>query len=147
MRYFFFYGTLMAGSDNPVARAVHARLRDAGPATATGALHAVPDSEGWYPALLPGAASVRGHLYEIAPDFTAEDLARADAYENVDPQDEAGSLYRRTEITVDRRDGGAVEAEAYFFNQPLPAGSRSIEDGDFRAWLAREGVPAFKGTR
>ena len=35
---FFFYGTLIAGNDNPVAARAHGLLRDLGPATARGGI-------------------------------------------------------------------------------------------------------------
>lgn len=62
---FFFYGTLLDGSDNPVARSIHAKLVAEGPATARGELHAITDPEGWFPALLPGEGEIRGGLYRV----------------------------------------------------------------------------------
>jgi gamma-glutamylcyclotransferase (GGCT)/AIG2-like uncharacterized protein YtfP len=136
---FFFYGTLIAGSENRVARTVHAQLRDLGPATASGALHAVATPEGWYPVLLPGVAPVHGRLYETAPGFGEADLAALDAWEDFDATDPAGSLYIRATLIVADADEATHEAQGYRFNRPLPAGTRLIEDGDFRAWIAREG--------
>lgn len=140
---FFFYGTLIAGSGNPVATAAHALLRDLGPAKATGALYAVPDPEGWYPALLPGGGAVHGRLYEAREHFDVRALALLDAYEDCDPADHAGSLYLRETIVVMRMGGECAEAQAYRFNQPLPADARPIPNGDFRAWLAREGLDPY----
>ncbi len=133
----FFYGTLIAGQDNPVATTAHNRLRDLGPATACGRLYAIDDPQGWYPALLPGEGTVHGWLYETTASFGAPDLARLDAYEDFDPSDSAGSLYVREEITV-TAGAAPIDAQAYRFNQPLPAGARTIPDGDFAAWIARE---------
>jgi gamma-glutamylcyclotransferase (GGCT)/AIG2-like uncharacterized protein YtfP len=144
---FFFYGTLMAGSDNPMARFVHERMRPLGRAETHGALHAVPDPEGWYPALLPGKGVARGMLYEADARFTAADLARLDAYEDYDTAQPEASLYIREPLRVTGPDGMTVTAEAYCFARPLPEGSLPIPDGDFRAWLAEAGVTAFAGRR
>lgn len=136
---FFFYGTLIAGSGNPAATAAHALLRELGPATTEGHLHAIPDPLGWYPALLPGAGTVHGRLYEAAPGFGEAELARLDAYEDFDPADSSESLYLREMIGL----SGGGEAQAYRFNQPLPPAARPIPGGDFRAWLAREGLKPY----
>lgn len=140
---FFFYGTLLDGSDNPVARAVHALLAPVGPATVRGALHAVPDAAGWFPALLAGHDAVHGRIYAARGHFTPADLARMDAYEDYDPARPAASLYLRRAIMVDDR----TRAEAYLFNQPLPGGSTPIPHGDFRRWLRESGKPQFGGLR
>ena len=140
---FFFYGTLIGGSDNPVAAAAHALLRDLGPATARGALYAVGEAEGWYPVLLSGAGAVHGRLYEAAPGFGEADLAALDAYEDFDPADPAGSLYIRSTILVTAVDGAFREAQAYGFNGQLPPGAQAIPDGDFRAWILREGLRPY----
>ena len=140
---FFFYGTLLDGSDNPVARDIHALLAPLGQASVRGALHAVPDAHGWFPALLPGDGPAQGRLYEARAHFTPADLARMDAYEDYDPARPEASLYLRR--TVELAGGGS--AEAYLFNQPLPAGSREIPHGDFRRWLAESGEAQFSGLR
>jgi gamma-glutamylcyclotransferase (GGCT)/AIG2-like uncharacterized protein YtfP len=144
---FFFYGTLLDGSDNPVARSIHAKLAPEGPATALGALHAIPDPEGWFPAMLPGGGAIHGGLYRATGDFTEADLVRMDAYEDCDPDSPAAALYRRAEVLVLTADAKTVPAQAYLFNQPLPDGSRPVPDGDFRAWLVAEGLAQFGGTR
>jgi len=140
---FFFYGTLIAGSGNPAEEAAHALLRDLGPATARGALYAVGEAEGWYPVLLSGAGAVHGRLYEAAPGFGETDLAALDAYEDFDPADPAGSLYIRAAIVVTDSNDAFREAQAYSFNRPLPPGAQAIADGDFTAWIAREGLPPY----
>ena len=139
MMRFFFYGTLIAGSGNRMARLVQERLRFVGPGAARGTLHAIADPRGWYPALLRGGGEVRGMIYEAPPDFTAADLARLDAYEDYDPASPAASLYLRVPVMVTP----AGTAQAYIYNRLLPAGSRPIPGGDFRAWLAAEGLRAF----
>lgn len=144
---FFFYGTLLAGSANPVAAELHAKLTPLGMATARGALHAVPDPLGWFPALVPGEAAVRGMVYQARGDFGAEDLARMDAYEDFDPAAPESSLYVRRTLAVTTGDGARVEAEAYVWNRPLPDGARPIPGGDFREWLSAEGLAQFAGLR
>lgn len=145
---FFFYGTLQAGSDNPVARMVHALLEPLGVAQVAGALYAVPDPDGWYPALLPGTDVVHGQLYRTRAGFDAAALERMDAYEDFRPGDPAGSLYVRGEAALlDGGSGGGGTVQVYRFNQPLLAGSLPLPGGDFRAWLTESGKAAFAGRR
>jgi gamma-glutamylcyclotransferase (GGCT)/AIG2-like uncharacterized protein YtfP len=144
---FFFYGTLLDGSDNPVAHSIHAKLETEGPATTRGSLHAIPDPEGWFPAMLPGTGEVQGALYRATARFTASDLARMDAYENCDPANREAALYSREEVVVTTHEGTAFRAQAYLFGQPLPDEAVPIANGDFRAWLAAEGLVPFGGTR
>ena len=145
--HWFFYGTLVAGNPNPVAAAIHAALEPIGPAWTSGALFAIPDPAGWFPALMAGDDAVSGALYRAGADFDAELLARMDAYEDFDPADRAGSLYRRKCITVRTEDGAEVEANAYLWNRTLPAGALRIGGGSFGAWLAETGNPVFGATR
>jgi len=144
---FFFYGTLLAGNANPVARDIHRLLRAAGPATIAGSLHGVPDDTGWFPALLAGEGKVHGQLYETLTGFDAAALARMDAYEDYLPDDPAGSLYLRRAESAILPDGSAREVQVYAFNQPLPADARPIPGGDFSTWLAETGLPVFTATR
>ena len=72
----FFYGTLVDGSDNDMARAVHALVRRIGPATVRGSLFAVPDAQGWFPALIAGEGTVHGALYEATSELSAAELAQ-----------------------------------------------------------------------
>jgi len=140
---FFFYGTLLAGRDNPFAAAAHAVLRPLGPATVRGRLYALPDPQGWYPALLPGEGTTQGALYESTEHFGEADLARIDAYEDYHPENPAASLYVREILPASMADGASHKAQAYFFNQPLPPGSMPIAGGDFAAWLAISGFRAL----
>jgi gamma-glutamylcyclotransferase (GGCT)/AIG2-like uncharacterized protein YtfP len=144
---FFFYGTLLDGSDNPVARDVHRLLERVGNATAGGNLVAIPDAQGWFPGLIAGEGLVRGTLYRTRGDFTQADLARLDAYEDVIADDPARSLYRRVSLDVCLGDGSPHIAQAYLFNQPIPPGSLPIPGGSFRNWLAERGETAFSGLR
>jgi gamma-glutamylcyclotransferase (GGCT)/AIG2-like uncharacterized protein YtfP len=109
-----------------------------------GTLYAVPDPDGWYPALLPGADVVHGQLYRAGAGFDAAALDRMDAYEDYRPDDPAGSLYIRGEAALL---GGGSIAQVYRFNQPLLAGSLPLPGGDFRAWLTGSGAVAFAGRR
>lgn len=141
---FFFYGTLMAGSGHPVARALHARLLPLGGATVPGALFAIPDPLGWYPALLPGDGLVHGMLHASGPDFAAEDLAAIDAFEDFDPADPSGSLYCRVALPVRPAQGQSATAQVYRYNRPLPAGALPIPGGDFAAFARTRGLPVFE---
>ena len=78
---FFFYGTLIDGSDNPMSGWVHDLLCPLGHATCVGVLHAIPNPEGWYPAMMGGEGTVHGRLYAAREGFGPDDLARLDAYE------------------------------------------------------------------
>jgi len=144
---FFFYGTLLAGSANPVAESIHAKLMPVGMASAAGALWAIPDPLGWFPALVAGDGEVRGMVYEGGGDFGRADLARMDAYEDFDPADPQASLYLRRALAATVDGGAPGTAEAYVWIQSLPEGARAIPGGDFRAWLAAEGLAQFTGLR
>lgn len=144
---FFFYGTLLAGSDNPVAKAIHEKLEPEGPATVCGSLYAIPDTEGWFPALVPGGDEIRGAIYRAGDRFGADDLAQMDRYEDCGPLSDPSSLYRRAEMAAVAKDGSSVRVQVYLFNQPLPKGELPIVSGDFREWLKKAGLPAFGGLR
>jgi len=135
---FFFYGTLIDPTANAMARRVHERMAVIGPATVAGLIHAVPDPDGWYPVLVPGHGTVRGVLCETGPAFNADDLAALDAYEGFEPAVPAASHYVRCDVPT-----SFGPAQAYLFNQPLPAGAVPICNGDFRAWLRETGHSPF----
>ena len=143
----FLYGTLIDGSDNPMARAVHRLLIPLGPATVRGSLFAVPDPQGWFPALIAGDGLVHGRLYEATDSLSPEELARLDVYEEFDPQDQAASLYVRVALPVTDETGAARTAEVYRYNRSLPTGSCAIASGDFRDWIVTRGETAFAGHR
>ena len=149
--HFFFYGTLVAGNPNPVAVAIHAALEPLGPAQTGGILYAIPDPAGWFPALVakdePGNHGVSGALYRAGAAFDADLLARMDAYEDFDPADCAGSLYRRESIAVRTDDGAGIEAAAYLWNRALPQGAERVHGGHLATWLAETGNPVFEATR
>jgi len=143
--HFFFYGTLIAGSGNSAEQEAHARLRLVGQASVNGALWAIPDADGWYPALVPGPGRVHGVLYAAADGFGPEDLARLDAWEDFRPENPAESLYVRVEVQAFDAAGASFSAQAYCFQQPLPERARAIADGDFPAWLTAHGYSAYRG--
>ena len=137
---FFFYGTLQAGSGNAVARSLQGLVRPLAPASVKGALFAIPEAQGWYPALAPdGQGTVHGTLSQALPHFTARDLARMDAWEDYDPARPDLSLYLRCKVALD----GGGEAQAYVWNRPLPGDAIRIAHGDFRRWLAESGFEEF----
>lgn len=142
---FFFYGTLGEGMDNPVIRAIRPKLMPGRAARVRGVLDAIPDRNGWYPALTPAddGPQVRGMVYETGLAFTADDLAALDAYEAYDPTDEPGSQYVRRPIEATCDDGDTVRAEVYVFNAALPADARRIEQPSFAAFLAAHGLKAL----
>ena len=143
---FFFYGTLIAGSGNATARAVHDRLRPIGPGSVSGALWAIPDDAGWYPALVPGdAGQAHGMLYAATDRFGPDDLARLDAWEDYRPHQLTASRYLREEMQVGDPAGAHVAAQAYRYNQPLPRDARRIVRGDFQAWLDATGFRPYGG--
>ena len=133
---FFLYGTLMAGIANPVAQDLHRRLRRGEPSSARGALFAIPDPDGWYPALLADAAGglVRGMIHEALPAFGAADLAALDAYE--------GAEYRRQAIPV-CEGAQAIMAEAWLWRGPLPEHAVPLPHGDFARFLEERGLPVY----
>ncbi|WP_295635999.1 gamma-glutamylcyclotransferase family protein [Novosphingobium sp.] len=146
-RHLFFYGTLVAGNPNLVAAAIHAALEPLGPARTGGVLYAIPDPAGWFPALVAGVGEVKGALYRAGAGFDTELLARMDAYEDFEPADRAGSLYRRESITVRTDDGAVIEAAAYLWNRAFPPGAERVHGGHFATWLAETGHPVFEATR
>ena len=123
----FVYGVLREGlGDWPF-------LAGIGPgqaATASGALFAIPDPQGWYPALVPGEGTVIGAVRDAA----RVDMAAVDAFEGAD--------YTRRPIPV-RCAGETLVAEAYLWAAPLPSGAPQIAHGDFVRWLAETGNAPF----
>lgn len=142
----FLYGTLADPAANPVAAALHRLLEPGTPASVAGALYAIPDPAGWYPALLPGIGRRRVHgvVCTCTARFTPADLARLDAYEDCRSDDPAGSEYRRGQVTAYLAPAGRpVEAMAYCYARPLPTDGVFLPDGDFAAWLAATGHAPF----
>jgi len=142
---FFFYGTLVAGNANAVARSVQGRLVAIGPARTSGLLYGIEDSAGWYPALVAGEGVVWGQLYAAAESFSADDLSALDGYENCDPMRPDDSDYERLSIAVTDEKGMSHAAQAYRWQRPLPADAVLIGGGDFARWLGANGYSAYAG--
>lgn len=143
-RRFFFYGTLLAGMETALTRRVHAHLQPLAPAQVRGQLVAIPDPDGWYPALLPGPGRVKGMLYTARPSFSRATLGELDAYEGCCPRAHAGSEYRRAAIGARLEDGRYRAAQGYLYARPLPRGSRELPGGDFARWLEETGALPFR---
>ena len=143
---FFFYGTLMAGAGNPVARTLHRRLRAGIAATVRGRLVAVRDPLGWYPALVPGNGQVRGRLHATRPGFSPRDLALIDGWEGYDPARPHAGDYARVALAV-RAGGGAARAQGYVWCGRLPAGCVPVPRGDFAAFLAARRARGYQEGR
>ena len=135
---FFFYGTLSEGMDNPVIAAIRPKLGRARAATVAGKLYAIPERDGWYPALMAGDGVVEGFLYETGPAFGTEDLALLDRYEAFDPADPEACEYVREPIAVRAGDWEGT-AEAYRYAAALPPTARPIAEPSFAAFLAANG--------
>lgn len=144
VRRFFFYGTLLHGSENRVARRAHRALVSLGPARVRGRLYAIPDRRGWYPALVSGAGWVHGYLYAARRGFSPADLARLDAYEQCWPGNRMASQYWREAIMVRHGSGRRFHAQVYRHVANLPRGATEITGGDFREWLKAKGGRPFR---
>ncbi|MBH0114709.1 gamma-glutamylcyclotransferase [Novosphingobium sp. YJ-S2-02] len=152
---FFFYGTLMACSEHPLARRLHRLLRSLGPGYLPGRLVALPDRKGWYPALTDGEGRVAGEVYvPRRGSLTPHELAALDRYEGCLRNARLRSDYWRATLGArlvarvglqgaDLRPRLAVQA--YVWSGVLPRAAVPIEDGDFAAWLARTGARAYAG--
>ncbi|MFM7403569.1 MAG: gamma-glutamylcyclotransferase [Erythrobacter sp.] len=127
----FVYGVLREGlGDWPFLAGLGPGLA----ATTTGTLFAIPDPEGWYPALLPGEGTITGAVHTC----DGVDLAAVDAFEGAD--------YARETIPVWAQ-GEMILADAYLWTAPLPAGVEPIAHGDFARWLAETGRAPFAGRQ
>ncbi|MFN7157460.1 MAG: gamma-glutamylcyclotransferase [Erythrobacter cryptus] len=129
----FFYGVLLQGS------AVWPILRGLGPgraATTRGALYALPDPLGWYPALIPGDGAGAGLILGRVHRAGEIDLGALDAFEGAD--------YVRRPVPV-AVEGQSLWAEAYVWAMPLPLGAEPIVHGDFSRWLSETGRAPYRG--
>lgn len=123
----FLYGTLQPQADTPMGDWVARRMVQDKAACVSGAIHAVCDRGGWYPALVParGAQWVVGTLCDLS--LRAGELAMLDRYE--------GDEYRRARIAAYDARGRAGRAMVYMWRAPMPHGAERIAGGNFLEWL------------
>ncbi|MFW5633964.1 MAG: gamma-glutamylcyclotransferase family protein [Erythrobacter sp.] len=130
----FFYGVLREGvGDWPFL----AGLGLGSQASVQGALFAIPDPAGWYPALVLTRAGHATNVVGSLHDAGGVDLAAIDAFE--------GPQYERMAVRVDGWEAGGSEAQAYVWTGELPEGAQAIAHGDFAAWLAETRRSAYAG--
>ncbi|MGB3711970.1 MAG: gamma-glutamylcyclotransferase family protein [Erythrobacter sp.] len=131
----FFYGVLREGvGDWPFLEG----LGLGAPATVDGALFAIPDAGGWYPALVLTQARYATAIHGTLHEAGSVNLAAIDAFEGQD--------YARQEVAVDGWEaGGETRAQAYIWTGDLPDGAEPIPHGDFVRWLEETGRRAFAG--
>lgn len=123
----FFYGVLLQGAEQwPFLQG----LGEGRAAHTQGALYAIPDPQGWYPALIAGQGTVQGSVF----DAGKVDLAAIDHFE--------GEEYSGRPIMVDAG-GYATPAQAYLWQGVLPKKAERIAHGDFNRWLKEGGRAAF----
>jgi gamma-glutamylcyclotransferase (GGCT)/AIG2-like uncharacterized protein YtfP len=129
----FLYGVLREGvGDWPFL----AGLGLGATATTTGALYAIPDPGGWFPALILTQARFSTIVHGTLHEAGSVDLAPIDAFEGAD--------YARTSVPVDGWDArGRTLADAYVWTADLPAGAEPIAHGDFVRWLEETGNRPF----
>lgn len=125
----FFYGVLREGvGDWPFLKG----LGLGSPATTQGALFAIPDPGGWYPALVLTQARFATNVVGTLHEAGDVDLNVVDAFEGPD--------YTRQPVPVDGWSGfGDTEAQAYVWTAELPEGAEPIVHGDFVRWLKETG--------
>lgn len=125
----FVYGTLMRGFDHPMAKLLASGAAYLGEASCRGRLYLVAH----YPGLLCSALAadmVYGDLFRMRePDRL---LAALDDYEEVGPDHEQPTLYRRELLPVTSGDGSIVQAWTYIYNRPVNEAQR-IASGRFLA--------------
>ena len=122
----FVYGTLRRGEKNH-ADHLAGRYGAWTPATLRGRLFFEP-REG-YPYLLPGRETVRGEVFELAPDTAAATLRALDRLEDYDPANESASLYLRRRADARLADGQRLRVWVYYWNGPEIG--EPVPDGDF----------------
>lgn len=129
----FLYGVLREGvGDWPFL----AGLGLGSPATTMGALFAIPDPDGWYPALVRTQARFATNVVGTLHEAGDVDLAAIDAFEGAD--------YTRVLVPVDGWSGfGDTQAQAYIWTADLPDNAEPIVHGDFVRWLEETGRTPF----
>lgn len=126
----FVYGTLRRGECraifwpySPVSvepAFVRGRLYDLGP----------------YPALVPGEDLVRGELWRLSPEHTAETLAVLDEVEgySVSP----GDLYQRVVVECRTESGESYQANVYYYARPERLDDRTRVFAEECGWCEYE---------
>lgn len=125
----FFYGILQGNVAQGPVRELLAGIGPGVPATARGALYAVRDAKGAYPAMVAGDGEVRGVVHEAG----SVHLAALDAFE--------GAEYVRTDIDV-TAEGRQLGAQAYLWAGSTE-GLEPIPHGAFARWLRETGLAAY----
>ncbi|MEM7370709.1 MAG: gamma-glutamylcyclotransferase family protein [Bacteroidota bacterium] len=122
----FVYGTLLKDAEHLMSSYLLERSTFLGPGMMPGQLYKVD----FYPGAIHDPASetqVYGELYQLSePQKVLEVL---DGYEGFDPQNEAHSLFRRTQVEI-MQDGNLLTSWVYVYNQS-PEGFPLIPSGDF----------------
>lgn len=117
-----------------MGRWIERRLVASEAATAPGRI-ALPDADGWFPALVPASppGRVRGALCEL--ELRPGELALLDRYE--------GPEYRRAAVPIRTVGDARVTAQLYLWRAALPRDAVPIRSGDFIGWLRGSGLNAF----
>lgn len=135
----FFYGVLQEGlgpdgGDWPFLSG----LGMGAPATALGALYAIPHDDEWFPALVLTQARHSTVIHGAIHEASHVDMGPVDAFE--------GESYTRTSIPVDGWDGyGETQAHAYIWTDDLPERAELIASGNFSEWLQQTGRKPYSG--
>jgi len=135
----FFYGVLQEGlgpdgGDWPFLTG----LGMGAPATAQGALYAIPYEGEWFPALILTQARYSTVIHGAIHEASHVDIAKVDAFE--------GDSYTRQKIPVDGWDGyGDTQADTYIWTDDLPEGAELIARGNFNEWLQETGRKSYSG--
>lgn len=134
MNNIFVYGSLLKGLQRERALS-HSQLIDS--ARTHGELYDL----GSYPGLKGGSGMVFGELYSVDQP-TLDSLDRIEGYNPDCPED---SLYIRKRISATlSTTGNVLEAESYFYNQPVKS-AKKITHGDYRIYLEKqEHMPSIK---
>lgn len=123
----FVYGTLMRGSNHPMAKRLRSQSAYLGAGWTCAKLYRL----GWYPAAVPAAArgsKVHGDVVRLHnPRAT---LAWLDAYEGCAPDRPEPHAYRRVMIPVTLNSGDKLDAWVYFYILPIHS-ARRLADGRF----------------
>lgn len=127
------YGTLQPLAGSAMSAWLAARSTDVEPAVIRGRLNAIPDREGWFPALTPGQGAVKGMVCHLR--LRPGDLALLDRYE--------GRTYRRRSVRARTVTGRCLPVQTYGWCARQSTGVRPIRNGDFLHWRRAHRAKAF----